>query len=275
MAMEPGIYKGLSDSDYRAGGGLTSTLLRKFMKAPRVARAVLEGEFGDEPEPSEVLKTGLLCHAMVLEPETVNGRFAVMPEGLKRTTKEGKATYQALCDEVGDTGVVVKNDQWVTACGVRDSVLAHPLASRYLACGDPELSVFVRDPETGLLLCCRCDWLCPYPCVVVDLKSCMTADLYGFSRDAIKHGYHVQAAHYIEVCRLAGIKAKDFLFIAAEKEVPYLCRLFRLSPVLLDYSRQLWRDAVNNYSESQQTGVWPGYDTGISDIALPRYLELL
>ena len=269
--MAPGIYRGLCDRDYRAGGGLTSTLLRRFMKAPRVARAVMEGEFG-EPASSDALVTGVLCHACVLEPETVPGRFAVMPEGLKRTTKAGKAQYAALVDSLDEEGVVVRHDQWQVAHGVRDSVYAHPKAARYLSYGDAELSVFAVDPVTGLLLCCRCDWLCRYPCAVVDLKTCMTADVQGFSRDAVKHGYHIQAAHYLEVCRMAGIDAGDFLFIAAEKEVPYLCRMFRLSPLFMETSRGLWREAVNDYAGCLETGVWPGYDQDVNEIALPRYL---
>ena len=271
MADDTGTYSGLSDEDYRSKGGLSSTLLRRFLDAPAKAQHYLYGD--DEPEPpSETLVTGQLCHALVLEPGTVPHRFAVMPEGLKRTTKAGKETYAELKQTVGEQGHVVSHKQMVIAEGVRKSVRAHPLASQYLATGDAELSVFARDPITDMLLCCRCDWLCRYPLVIVDLKTAQTASADGFARHALNYGYHLQAAHYREVCRLAKIEASDFVFIAVEKEPPYLCQLFHLSEQLMETACEQWRLAVNHYAQCVADNDWPGYGDVLVNIEQPRWM---
>ena len=271
MTNETGTYSGLSDDEYRNKRGFSSTMVRRFLDAPAKAQYLLSGEHEPEP-PSETLITGQLCHALVLEPETVPHRFAVMPEGLKRTTKAGKQTYAELQQTVGDQGHVVSHKQMMIAEGVRQSVLNHPLASQYLALGQPELSVFVRDPITDVLLCCRCDWLCRYPAVIVDLKTSQTASADGFARHALHYGYHLQAAHYLEVCRLAKIDAHDFVFIAVEKEPPYLCQLFHLSAQLLETTCEQWRLAVNQYAQCVADNHWPGYGNEIVSIEQPRWM---
>ncbi len=267
---EPGIYESLADAEYRAGGGLSSTLLRQFLSAP--AKAHYHVHHGSDRDTiSDPLLMGLLCHALVLEPETVAARFAVMPEGLNRQTKAGKAEYAQLLEDVGPDGHVVKHDMMQHAIAVQASVMSHERASRYFACGQPELSVFTKDVVTGLLLCCRCDWLCRYPRVIVDLKTCVSASAEVFGREAFRYGYHLQAFHYLEVCRLAGIEVDDFLFVAVEKEPPYLCQVFRLSDVLMEWSYDTWRDGINRFAVCQSENHWPGYGNDIVDIELPRW----
>ena len=270
---EPGIYGSLCDSEYRAGGGLSSTLLRQFLAAPAKAHYMNSDKPEKEESISDVFLLGILCHAMVLEPHTVESRFGVMPKGLTRQTKAGKEAYAGLLEEVGPDGYVVKHDMMQHAIGVQESVLSHPRASRYFACGDAELSVFAKDIITDLLLCCRCDWLCRYPQVIVDLKTCINASAEAFSRDAVKHGYHLQAIHYLEVCRLAGIEVDDFMFVAVEKEPPYLCQVFRLSEVLKSWAYEQWREGVNHYAICNSEGVWPGYSDDVVDIVLPRWIS--
>lgn len=265
-----GQFVGLTDQEYRDRGGLTSTLLRQFLRAPAKAEYCQRHRDDDKPV-SDVFQTGVLCHAMVLEPETVPDRFAVMPEGLKRTTKEGKRVYAELVEQVGAVNVMTAA-QMQTAIGVRDSVFGHERASKYLAFGHPEVSVFARDVVTDLLLQCRCDWLCRYPPVIVDLKTTVSADVDGFTSHAIKYGYHLQAVHYLEVCRLAGIEVDDFLFIAVEKDPPYLCQVFHLSEIFKDSTWNAWRKALDRYAQCLSDDVWPGYGDEIVSIDKPRWM---
>lgn len=265
-----GQFIGLTDQEYRDQGGLTSTLLRQFLQAPAKAEYCQRHRDDDRPV-SDVYQTGVLCHAMVLEPETVPDRFAVMPEGLKRTTKEGKRVYAELVEQVG-AHCVVSAAQVQTANGVRDSVMVHERAGKYFSYGKAEVSVFAKDAVTDLLLQCRCDWLCQYPPVIVDLKTSTTASADGFASHAIRYGYHLQAVHYLEVCRLAGIEVEDFLFVAVEKEPPYLCQVFRLSDVLKDAALETWRRGVDQYARCVSDGIWPGYGSEIVSIDKPRWL---
>ena len=268
--IDSGIFMSLSDDEYRAGGGLSSTLLREFIKAPALAWHHLHHR-KDKP-PSDAFVTGLLCHALVLEPDTVPSRFIVCPESINKRTKAGKAELAALTEELESGGQLVTQEQMNAAIGVRDSVMAHEKAGKYFALGKPELSVFAKDPITGISLCCRCDWLCKYPPAIIDLKTSVSAASESFQISAIKYGYHIQAVHYLETCRYAGLDVDEFTFVAVEKEPPYLCQLFRLSPVLHDHSYNIWREAVNQFAQAQADNDWPGYGQDIIDIELKRWM---
>ena len=55
----------------------------------------------------------------------------------------------------------------------------------------------------------------------MDVKICARAEKTLFSKDAFEYGYHIQAAHYMLVCRAAGLHVGHFVFVVVEKSKPY------------------------------------------------------
>ena len=110
-----------------------------------------------------------------------------------------------------------------------DALRAHPLASAALdpaRGGKPEQSLFWQDPASGVWLRVRLDWMpdphSPVRPVVFDYKSTVSAEPGQFTKSVMNFGYPVQAAMYADVYReLTGVDA-PFLWIAQEKEAPYL-----------------------------------------------------
>ena len=84
----------ISNKEYRAREGVSSTDLKKIAKSPAHFRY-----WKDNPEESTpALLFGRAVHKYVLEKDKFNDEFAVAPEVNKRT-KEGKAQWLLFQDQ--------------------------------------------------------------------------------------------------------------------------------------------------------------------------------
>ena len=85
---------------YDACQALNFSGAKELLKSPAHYQAYL-----NQPrEETKALKVGKYVHALVLEPEVAISNFAVLPEGIDRRTKDGKAAYEAFTsDAIGKT----------------------------------------------------------------------------------------------------------------------------------------------------------------------------
>ena len=65
---------------------------KELLKSPAHYQAYLN----NPREETKALKVGKYVHALVLEPDAAVTGFAILPEGIDRRTKDGKATYEAF-----------------------------------------------------------------------------------------------------------------------------------------------------------------------------------
>jgi len=79
----------------------------------------------DDLDESKALLFGRAFHAFILEETVFWENFAILPEGLDRRTKEGKATYEALSTS-GKT--LISNNDWNTINSMKNALLAHIMA---------------------------------------------------------------------------------------------------------------------------------------------------
>jgi PDDEXK-like uncharacterized protein DUF3799 len=215
----------------------------------------------------------------------------------------GKAAHRAVLG-VGEEVVVVDAEDWRTkaaqqhrdearAAGMvpllsrdAETVIAmatalrqHPIASRLLAVpGAPERTLLWADDRTGLMRRARLDWLPERPevgrMIAWDYKTTKCAEPRAFARSVASYEYHQQAAWYLDGIRtLFGAGDAAFLFIAQEKQPPYLVTVCELDAVALEVGRQRNDRAIDRFIECTQTGEWPGYSTEIELITLPAWAE--
>ncbi len=174
---------------------------------------------------------------------------------------------------------VLSEDGWQQVMDMRDSLLAHPMASRMLkADGRAEVSVYWKDEETGVDCRVRPDFWAFSKRVVIDLKTTEDASREGFSRTVAKWGYHRQAAMYLHGCRQAirqsgsDIPAPEaFAFIAIEKKPPYLVAVYVLQGESFGLGKAIFRRDLNHYARCLKDGAWPGYSDTIQELELPAW----
>lgn len=241
----------------------------------------------DNPEESEsaALIFGSLYHTAVLEPGMLLDEYFIMPDFDART-KEGKRIRDEAREEAGNRRCV-KLDEVQTVQAMHKALLQNPLVAELLKDSSRfavEPSFFWTDETTGVECRARAD-LITKDGFIVDLKTCVNADLERFTKDAFKFGYHRQAAHYLrgwgQMLKTAqpdtlndvpGMRA--FVFIAQEKEPPYLSAVYVASPGMLKLGNYENHLALKTASECMASGKWPGIQKRVQEMDLPGWVRI-
>lgn len=262
--MTPGLHS-IPAEQYHSAAGVSRSAL-EWIAAPRTA-AHFKAKFIDKLIPDEetpALTMGTLVHRCLLEPETMDGAFYVKPEGMTFTTKEGKAWR----DSHEDKPIVSANDS-TAILGMRDSVWAHPVASKILKASEFERSAFADDK--GMLLKARFDALPKTGNVIADLKTTERADLESVEKAVFTYGYFRQAAFYLKVANLIGLERELFVFIFVEKTPPYAVACYTPIDTVLEAGRMLIERDLQLLRNCYAENHWPGYSAGVTPCALPLW----
>jgi hypothetical protein len=267
---KPGLYPNIPEDVYHAdcveGGSLSVSGAKLLLQAP----AKFDWARRNGSRRSKSMDTGTRVHALVLG----KGRehLAELPYDEYRTD-EAKAARDAA---IAAGKIPTKPREMAEAQAIADAVLAHPTTGGLFAEGDAEVSMFWRDPEFGIWLRGRADWMTHFgggP-VIVDFKTTADGSPDEFGKSAWKYGYHRQDPHYRE-----GWAAElgcdwdeiDFVFATVETEPPYLVATYRIKPEHAELGREQNRIARERFRDCMKSGRWPGYSEEIEDLELPRY----
>jgi hypothetical protein len=259
--LAPGIHS-LPAERYFAASGVSKSMLDLLAdKTPAHLKAYLDGEREKE---TAAMQFGTVLHRALLEPDTYRGAFHIRPEGMRFTTKDGIAWQAAHNDKP-----ILSLTEAKQIDAMVWNVHNHPFAKRLLAGGLPEQSIFVLD-DHGTLRKSRLDML-TQGTVVPDIKTCESASLDNFERNISKYRWHVQAAYYIDNCKLAGIEKTAFFFVCVEKTPPFAVRCLQLVDEAVNIGRTLYQRDIQIYRNCVESGEWPAWESGFSEASLPAY----
>jgi len=256
----------LPEAQYRAAEGISKSAL-DYIAPPRTPahyRAYIDGLLQTETTPA--MRLGSMIHRAILEPDTLGEAWVVRPEGMLFTTKEGKAWRDA------QTKPIITADEAATITGMRDSVHAHPAVRRVLASAKTEVSLFAND-EDGMLRKARIDALPDSGNVIVDLKSCSAADPESMSKSVALYRYDVQAAYYLDMCKLLGIDKSEFLFVCVEKTPPYAVAVYALDQDAIEWGRKQYRADLALLRRCIAEDHWPSFTQDITTLSLPAWAQ--
>jgi PDDEXK-like domain of unknown function (DUF3799) len=239
--IEPGIYVGLDEDIYHAADGLSFSGMKALSISPlNYWHHNLNPDYEREKE-GFALRFGKAAHCLALEPDWFNRRYALQltpkdrpgalvsaddmkafleKNGLPKSAKR----KQDLIDRIKGSGLEVPiwdheieeyaqlhagktllGEDESARLGKAASILRDDQAARAILTGGiPEVSFFVRDPETGVMLKARMDYVKPK--ATIDLKTFSNSrgkptDKVVF--DAIYYErYHLQCVFYTKVREL-------------------------------------------------------------------------
>lgn len=255
----------ISSEAYRSASGVSRSML-EWLTPPKTP-AHFKAKYIDKLIPNEetpALTMGSLVHRCVLEPDTMEGAFHIKPAGMNFATKEGKAWKESR-----DHSPIITSKDADAINGMRDSVWSHPKASAILKASEFERSAFVDDD--GLLLKARFDALPKTGNVIADLKTCESADLESVEKSMFQYGYFRQAAFYLRVANLLGMKRDFFVFIFVEKTPPYAVACYTPADIVLEAGEMMVNRDLQLLRNCYETNRWPGYSQDIEPCALPPY----
>lgn len=274
MPPETGIREGLHydmpEADYHsAHDWLSASGIKKLIppSTPAHFKAAMEG--GEEHKPA--FDFGKAAHARVLG----KGGEVVIVDATDWRGKDARLARDAAY-EAGKIPVLARDGEVIDAMAA--SLEAHPIAPLLFAAGEPEVSAFWTDSETGVKCRARFDFL-PEKVdgkrlIVPDLKTAATAAPTEFAKAAARFGYYAQQEHYRDAIRALDIDDDPaFLFVVIEKEAPYLVNVAQFAaPQDVKLARAAVDRARRIFSECTATDTWPGYPTSINDLELPAWL---
>lgn len=272
----PEVVHGVDESTYHAHPALSSTEARLILDSPAKYRWAK-----DHPPliaPSKKFDIGTAVHSKVLGK---GYEVAVIPEAILASngavsTKEAKAF---VADARARGVVPLKEAELEEIAGAAEAVLAHPGAKQLFAQpAEAEVSVFATDTATGVDVRARFDFLptefslgSPSR-VAVDLKTARDASPKGFTRAIADHGYDVQRGWYLDALRWVTGEQAELVFVAVEKDAPYLVGVYQLPTVWVEMGLTKAAEARRVYAECVESGEWPGYDPGVILLSPPNWL---
>lgn len=261
-----GIFEGLPDSVYHASRmSLSSSGARSILEDTPARFRWLQTH---QRAASDTFDLGHAVHTLVL-----GAGATIVDIGFDAYTT--KAAKEARDKAYTDGLIPLKSSDYRRATEMAEAVMEHSRAANLFAEGRPEVSLYHRDPETGVLLRARPDWISETDGVVtlVDLKTTADSSPRGFAKSVDSFGYWQQAAWYLDVATACGIatQATEFLFVAVDKAAPHLVTVHDLDPAYIELGRERNRLAINLFHQCQVSGDWPGHSDEVHTISAPSW----
>lgn len=257
-----GFVRGLDETEYHAHPALSASAAKVLLRSP--ARFQYQRTHAGRAG-TPAMDFGTLVHALTLRSH--DSRIAVLPYADWRT-KDAQTQRDALV-AAGRIPMLAKDVR--RAIAVAKAVHAHPLAGPILSEGQAEVSMFWDDPDTGVRLRGRIDWLRDN--ALIDLKTTSNegAELDTFGRQAARLDYPMSAAHYVAgVAAITG-RTLPFITITVEVEEPHWITVAQYAEVDLAAGYDRMRAAIDEYARRTESGVWDDPIDAIPYIPVPEW----
>ena len=258
----------LSNADYHDHPAYSKSDLDA---AHRSGKHLWDKRHGPPRESTAAFDFGTALHAAGLPGEDFDAVAVRMPDGMKKTTKEGKAFVLEHQDKI-----ILNASESYALDQMMLSMLEHPVSAGLLKGdlpGKSEQSFFAVEPETGLEVKCRPDFMLNDGSLIIDLKTTTDASPKGFQKSLGSFRYYVQAAWYLDVVEMSTGKRPDgFLFIAVEKQRPFATGVYVADEEMINLGRKHAMEDLRKIAEWQAQGSYPGYSDRAEMISLPKWM---
>ena len=262
------MHTDLSNADYHDHPALSKS---DFDAARKSGRHFFDKRNGPPRDSTAAFNFGSVVHATALPGECVDSIAVRMPEGMKKTTKEGKAFVAEHQDKI----ILSPSDAYAVdqmMLSLREHPFSAGLVNGELK-GKAEQSFFCTDTETGLELKARPDFILDDLSLIIDLKTTIDASPKGFQRSVANYRYYVQASHYLDVVEMeTGTRPQAFLFIAVEKQRPFSTAVYMADQAMIDLGKQHAREDLNRIAQWIAIDKFPGYSERVEEISLPKWM---
>jgi hypothetical protein len=248
------LVDGMPEEEYHAHPALSASGMKQILRSPK---HYLQSRAVRIEKPA--FDVGHATHALVLG---VGAPIIEVPadmlasNGALSTTraKEFVATARA------EGKVPLKPETFQRVNGSVESVLANPKARKLLERpGYTEVSLFARDPQTGVPLRGRLDRLAGQ--TIIDVKTTVDVQTHVIRRVVESLNYDLSMETYRFLHELVtGEVAEPAVLIFVEKEAPFDVRVVRLGDEWIDGGWRKIRQAIETYRTCIEAESWPGVD---------------
>ena len=266
----------LTNEEHHRMSAISASGLKLIDRSPLHYWAAYVDPNREPRDPTAAMKLGTATHCAILEPAEFDARYTVLPEGLDRRTKEGKALYAEI-EATGKTALSAPD--WKRIGAMATAGRSHSFAAMLFDDGPEfETSLFWADPVSGVHCKARPDMMI-LPCadwpngLIVDVKTTTDASPEGFGKSAWSYAMHLQAALYTEGFGILFNTAEPppFMWLAVESDAPHAVAMYTASPAIIEYGRGECARLRDIYARCVACNDWPGYMRAPSELILPGY----
>lgn len=215
-----------------------------------------------ERQESHALLFGDALHTLCLEGTGVfHDSFAVLPEGLDRRTKDGKAIYE----DMKSTGKkLITQVDYDTICNMEVNLRKDELIRTLMKGGSNEVTLVGE--LFGVKVKARLDRITEDG-NIIDLKSVSDVPKRrNFRSTVFSYKYYIQQAWYCMLLEEITGKRPDFIFIAMEKTAPHSVRAFKLDNDFYNRGVEEVKKGLALYKACVRDNFWPAFPPVISEI---------
>lgn len=253
----------MTEQEYRSAEGVNKSTLWNLRRSPAHYLYYMD----NPPEDTPAFKFGRAVHAAILTPTAYKRDFVILPEGIDRRTKAGKEEYQAFIDSAAGKEIISAEDA-ETISSIVKAFKANREARQLLKGTRREKPIFWKD-DNGIKCKCRVDAF--KAGIMIDIKTAKDAETDTFTREALRFGYHVQAAHYIDAYyKTVSSKTPDWYFIVIEKDPPFAVNILKADIGFLDYGFIVRQELMQKLMKCREERSYPDY--GMNELCLPGYI---
>jgi hypothetical protein len=270
LDLSVGIHRSVPPTVYheRHLGLVSRSALEQMQRSAAHYKAWVDGTVEDEETPALIF--GAAFHCAMLEPQRYETDYAVEPsfgDCRKTANKEARDAWRR--EHAGATWLPIEDARAIT--GMVKAVHSHPLASKMVRDGEPELTVRWQDDETGLPCKARSDYYVERLGMVADFKSSLDASPEAFRKEIVKRRYHRQYAFYRDGFAAVGAAAAHFVFVVVEKSPPYAIGIYTLDEQGVALGHSQVHALMRDMRDCLDKKAWPGFPATIRTLDLPPW----
>ena len=271
IEISPGIYRGVSFSDYCDWDAINHSKLQRIDKSPLHCQSM------QSLEKSPAIRLGQLVHCGKLEPDSVDARYAVMPQyelspdnvdakGNPSTSvatvwcKGKRSAFAYAANQMKKT--IISQSEYNQFADCMNAMLDNDYVTEIINAGESEVSIVWIDPETGLKCKARLDCVAD---IIMDLKTSRDDGdrplPESFEWSMWSYNYYSQAAFYRNGWYEISGELLPFMFAVVSTTPPIQCVSAPVGEMTMELGRKKNIERLKRYAECKAAGVWPGYSS--------------
>jgi hypothetical protein len=253
LQVSSAIRPRVSREEYDSVAALNISRLKEMARSPLHYQYRLA-----HPKQTATLTLGNAAHRAVLEP----ARFSEYAVWRRRATngnlapRNGQYWEAFKADHPGRE--IITEDEEAEALEVQAAVRSNASAMKYLAAGEPEVSMLWTIDDR---ICKgRVDWITVIERThIVGLKTARDCREYPFGKQAANLGYHLQWAYYHDGhVRITGEEPRMIEIVVETGDGPHDVVVYEIPNEIIVQGRDEYRELLKRLDECERADHWPG-----------------